>query len=92
MVVTGLPRFQDIDNFEFQIGLGELNMRWFIATLLASAIQIVTAEDTQYTLKAAGIKAKVSCYAKYYKRLSTWQLVKDYFSLSLTAPRSPTCG
>lgn len=67
-------------------------MRWFIATLLASAIQIVTAEDTQYTIKAAGIKAKVSCCAKYYKRLSTWQLIKDCFSLSLTAPRSPTCG
>lgn len=67
-------------------------MRWFIATLLASAIQIVTAEDTQYTIKAAGIKAKVSCCAKYYMRLSTWQLVKYCFSLSPTARRSPTCG
>lgn len=67
MVVTCFPLLQDIDNFDFQIGSEELNMRWFIATLLASAIQIVTAEDTQYTLKAAGIKAKVSCYAKYYK-------------------------
>lgn len=46
-------------------------MRGSIAAVLASAIHVVTAiwhrnaEDTQYTIKAANIKAKVGCLTNY---------------------------
>lgn len=60
-----------IGNFAFQFGSNKRKMRCSIAVVLASAIPIVTAavwprtaKDKQYTIKAANIKAQVSCLAK----------------------------
>lgn len=98
LVVTDVFVSQFIGNLEFQIELENHKMRCSTVAVLASAIPNVTAawhrnvEDKQYTITAANIKANVSCFAKYYKGLSSWKHVKNLFSLSLTVPRLPTYG
>lgn len=77
--MTGVFILQFIGSLEFQIDLENHKMRCSTVAVLASAIHIVTAawhrnvEDKQYTIKAANIKANVSCFVKYYKKINKFE-------------------